>query len=373
MRGDCCFRWGCTKSDGVSMDQVDYPLEKPDDAYQDPFLDDDFDDFFSSCIKEVRTPEGIGFELIAERKLIDVPSDIVLEALLIDDCKLPGGGDEEQVPSTSDRIHEAITPADVKRRVTVYTTLSHVDFNVPGHRPATISKLSRLKDLRLKQIRFYLDQDSEVLNNWERDCHCNNLKYVNLTHTLKSEEKRTIALLLIETEWLQAILDLIHLNKISVSTSTTEFDAEIPVGIDREGIYALSNLTGSGPKIATDILISVFSQRSDERATAKLSLALIRQADLYFTELKILETLLKLCQAARLTTNEFISFCSRMRKTSNIPECPCGTPITAISTWKSHDCKFESWMIRIGIAIRSGSYLSFLEVSWDIAISLSRD
>lgn len=366
-----CFCVRHNPEEVKEMDLVDvYTSQKSKASDGDPFQDDDFTDFFNSNILSSRSDEGDYHFSLVEHKVLDVSTQDIALSIVNTDGQLKGGGDAN--PPTTEH-HEVGSQDDVVRiteKTRKYTSVENFDLKVPGLRHKQIEQLTRLKSLYLRKLSFYVDEDSFLMMNWEVAAMRNNGVMVDKISTLKSREKVNIITLTIHTDWLRAALEYIRDLKISVGTHTDSVSEESQHGIDLTGIYALEDLTGSGPRLVKNIVLSVFSNSAVERAEHKLDLVLQRNAHKHFSADKICQTMLRICRAANLNSDEFHGYMRHLRD-PHLPSCPCGMKGSTQEAWTIHGCRYEAWVIRLGIAETIGGYLRFSPFSWDTIIAIA--
>lgn len=349
-------------------DVIDYMVQPIVHVNSDPFMDDDFSDFFNND----PVFKGKGHETFkltrVEHKLVDVQTHDIALSIINTDVQLKGGGDASPPPTSSREIGTMDDVNKISALTRIYTSVDNFDLRVPGTRHKQITQLTRLKNLYLRRLAFYVDQDSFLSSHWEIAAMRHNSTIVDKISTLKSREKVDIITLTIHTDWLRSALEYIRDLKVSIGT-TTEQDAETSVhGLDLAGVYALEDLTGSGPRLVRNIALSIFSHDNVERAEHKLDLVLQRNAHKHFSADKICQTMLRICRAANLSSDEFHGFMRHLRD-AHLPSCPCGFKGSTQEAWTIHGCRYEAWVIRLGIAEVIGGYLRFSPFEWDPIIS----
>lgn len=361
-----CF---CVRHNSEETKEIDLTDQyQKSEPYGDPFQDDDFTDFFNSNILSSRSVEGdYQFSLI-EHKVLDVSTQDIALSIVNTDGQLKGGGDANPPMTEHREIGLQDDVIKISEKTRKYTSPENFDLKVPGLRHKQIEQLTRLKSLYLRKLSFYVDEDSYLMRNWEVAAMRNNSVMVDKISTLKSREKVNIITLTIHTDWLRAALEYIRDLKISVSTYTDSGSEESQHGIDLAGIYALEDLTGSGPRLVKNIVLSVFSNSAVERAEHKLDLVLQRNAHKHFSADKICQTMLRICRAANLNSDEFHGYMRHLRD-PHLPSCPCGIKGSTQEAWAIHGCRYEAWVIRLGIAEAIGGYLRFSPFVWDSVIT----
>ncbi|CAG4969484.1 unnamed protein product [Colias eurytheme] len=183
---------------------------------------------------------------------------------------LIGGGDSQPTPGTSQHINGSKEDVDaICKNVKIYKSLECFDMKIPGLRFEQIEQLTMLKNLFLRKLKFYFDEDSFLFLNWNVAARRTNQVIFDKIGALRNKEKVTIVTLTIETDWLRAALEYIKDLKTSVTTET-ESTGSLAPGPDLRGIYALDDLSGSGPQLVKNIILSVFSNEPTERARSKL-------------------------------------------------------------------------------------------------------
>lgn len=360
----CCFKHQSTSESSAQTCVQDATLPASD-----PFFDDDFNDFFQNDVLSSRNSQGdYNFKLV-EHKLIDIQASDLQLSIINSDVQLLGGGDTSTTNAIQVGSQSDVT--NITQKVRVYASIESFDLKVPGLRQQQIQRLSRLKDLYLRKLSFYVDEDSYLMLNWEVASMRNNSQIVDKTNKLRSKDKVSIITLTIQTDWLRTALEYIRDIGISVST-ITEHNSETTPGLDLHGVYALDELTGSGPRLVKNIVLSVFSNSDFEKAENKLELVLQRNAHKHFSAQKICQTMLRICKAANLSPSEFHAYMRHLRD-PNIPTCPCGFKGSTQEAWAIHGCTYEAWVIRIGIAQEIGGYLRFNSFDWPTVLQLSID
>lgn len=366
-----CIALSCCRGDDETKEEkVDVSMEQN----VDPFSDDDFTQFFLEDVNTTRDTEGNYRFALAEHKLLDVQNMELEMSIVNSDIKLLGGGDEPQTTRTQEQtsVAEIGTKENLKailEKVKLYSSTEQFDLKIPGLRHDQVVQLTRLKSLYLRKLKFYLDEDSYFMRNWEVAVMRHNEKIVNKVGNFRSKEKVDIVILTLHTDFLRLALELVKDIKVSVGIETDNESTSSP-GLDLSGIYEINELTGSGPRLVKNIALSLFSSDARERAENKLELVLQRHAHKHFSADRICQTMLRICKAGNLTSEEFHCFMRHLRD-HNIPTCPCGQKGSIQEAWLSHQCAYEAWMIRIGIANVVGGYLKFTSFDWPIIITNS--
>lgn len=340
------------------MFDFDFEPDFASNKHSDVFEDDDFNMFFTEDVLTSRDVKGNwNFEL--KHKLIDVdPCDIEL-ALINEEGVLLGGGDDERITGSPDDIRL------ITQKARVYSSPEQLDLKLPGMRVQQIEQLTRLKELYLRKLKFYFDEDSHLMNNWELAACQHNQLLLNKCSNFRCGNKRLLVKLVVETDWLRCAHEYIKENKLSVSTYVNEENVNSNIGLNLGGIYAMDELSGSAPRIIKNIALSVFSNNHRERAESKLDLVLTRNAHKFFAADKICQTMLRICKAANLSFLEYHHFIQHLRD-NNLASCPCGHKGASTNNWPIHDCTYEAWLIRLGLAVSSNGFIILNNSgSWD--------
>lgn len=365
---DCFYNTCSEERQTVEDEYIPTTSTNERQVSNDPFSSDDFTDFFNNDIILSRPNGNYDFQLV-QHKLIDV-ADVDLELSITNtDGQIKGGGDNPPVDAPR-HFGSAEDVSLITSKVRQYTSVDNFDLRVPGLRHKQVERLTRLKQLYLRKLSFYVDEDSFLMTNWEVAAMRNNERILTKVSKFTSKEKIAIVTLSIHTDWLRAALESVRDLKISVGVETECSSDVSSHGLDLASVYALEDLTGAAPHLVKNIALSIFSANAFERATSKLGLVLQRNAHKYFSADKICETMLRICRAANLNFEEFHSYMLHLRS-DHLPMCPCGHKGATIDAWSPHGCRYEAWVLRIGIAETVGGYLHFSPFDWSAIINLA--
>lgn len=367
-----CFYSDCPQGTHVNEVYQQATRAKPEcEQNDDPFSGDDFTNFFNNDVVVQRSNGDYNFSLVSH-KLSDVQTVELELSIANTDGHLIGGGDANPPDELPRQIGTQEDVEKITAAVRQYTSIDNFDLRVPGLRHEQVEQLTRLKQLYLQKLSFYVDEDSFLMQNWEVAALRNNERLMTKVSKLTSKEKIAIVKLSVYTDWLRAALEFVRSLSVSVGVETDCNSETSSHGLDLKSVYALEDLTGSGPRLVKNIALSVFSMNAYERANNKLELVLQRNAHRYFSADKICETMLRICRAANLNSEELHNYMLHLR-CENLASCPCGLKGPSLDAWPTHGCKYEAWVLRLGIAEVIGGYLRFAPFDWAAVITLASE
>lgn len=227
----------------------------------------------------------------------------------------------------------------------------------PGFRPAAIrslrTEISALEDEVCSNFGLAkLDNAKDYFENKVKP------KWDNLVSRarFKSDEKKLIIILTVQAKWLSEYL----ISKLGANLEATH----------NRSLSDETNLRIKGPSTLSSLFGMLFSE--DPAFIAHCKLNLLSESEDTLSggrdNQAIYKLFLRICKACAFTPQELIGFSVNIGglKGKTTVGCVCGSSGQTLARWVIHECRFEKWMCRIGLASNVNGRLSVsARVDWD--------
>uniref|UniRef100_A0A1Y1N8H8 Uncharacterized protein n=1 Tax=Photinus pyralis TaxID=7054 RepID=A0A1Y1N8H8_PHOPY len=287
------------------------------------------------------------------------------------------------IPETDDIVAVFREDDDDGQRIVFPASVREIEMPVFGLRPERIRHLrEEVERLTHESINLCRHIGYRYVG-WISVCEQQLVRYtVQMRKVFRSPEKRIIAELYLKSLWLKEWLRRLNLRKEvldsqlgpTINPIAREMTPQPDNRQHRRYLNERTYLTRHsyrGSKTFSQLLVLLFGTDSVDIANAKLELlATSDEACMRYSRTQIYTSFLKLCSAAALTMTELLSYSltvlPSLRGLKSQKICLCGRLDTQMSGWKIHECRFERWLIDLGLATRRGPTLSVKdEVNWE--------